>query len=233
MSFANSAMFRRILLPRLVWYIYRLLYLTWRIEFIENPQSKQLRLKQQPIVYAHWHGDDLALLHILPRFHVAIMTSTSKDGQLIDYLIRKMGGVTSKGSSSRKAAQALKGLVRLGRKGYSLSMAVDGPKGPIYQVKSGVFGLSRLLNAPICPTGAYCKRFWLFTKSWDKAYLPHPFAKVVVVFGMPLPPVSKETDPRSPKLAAKLSQAIDDTKQQAFKIFANHLCLMLAFLSVF
>ena len=101
-------------------------------------------------------------------------------------------------------------------------MAVDGPKGPIYQVKSGVFELSRLLRAPIFPVGVYSQKFFRFEKSWNKTFLPHPFSKVVIVFSAPIEPISKTMDPRSPELAAKLSGALGDAKQQASKFIAGH-----------
>jgi len=215
-------MLQQIILPRLAWLFYRALSLTWRIQLIEDPQLREYRLKQRPVILAHWHGDSLTLLHMVSHFRLATITSTSKDGQIIDYIIRKMGGSTSKGSSTRKAVPALKGLIRLSHKGRPISMAVDGPKGPIYQAKSGVFELSRLLKAPIFPAGVYCKQCWLFVKSWDKTCLPHPFAKLVIVFDKPMPPMSKEMDPRSPKLATELRQAINNAMQQASKTFADN-----------
>lgn len=115
------------------------------------------------------------------------MTSTSKDGQLIDYVIRKFGGATSKGSSTRGAVGALKGLVRLMKKDeYNSSMAVDGPKGPIYKVKPGVFELSKLTKAVIVPVGVASHPHLSFEKSWNKARLPKPFAKIHVFFSRPL-----------------------------------------------
>jgi len=217
-------MFQRIILPRLAWLFYRALSLTWRVQIIEDPQLAEYRLKQTPIVLAHWHGDSIVFIYppLVSSLHAATMTSTSRDGQIIDYLIYKAGGVTSKGSSTRKAVQALKGLIRLGRKGHPVFITVDGPKGPIYQVKSGVFKLSQSLNAPIFPAGTFCKRRWLFSKSWDKTCLPHPFAKMVILFDTPMPPVPKEVDPRSPKLARELCQAINNATQRASKAFADN-----------
>ena len=112
------------------------------------------------------------------------MTSTSVDGQLIDYVIRKLGGATAKGSSTRGGSNALRGLVSAGlmEEGYRASMAVDGPKGPIYQVKPGVFELSKLAGAWIAPLGVANSSQFVFQKSWNKARLPKPFRSVVVCF---------------------------------------------------
>ncbi|MCB0361887.1 MAG: DUF374 domain-containing protein, partial [Bdellovibrionales bacterium] len=160
-------------------------------------------------------------LHLVSRFRLATMTSTSSDGQLIDYVIKRFGGVTTKGSSTRGAIQALKGLVRLGSKGHPVSMAVDGPKGPIYQIKSGVFEISRLLKSPIFPVGVWSSSYYSFHKAWNKTYLPLPFSRLVIVFGSPLPPVNKLQDPRSTDLAQNLSLGLDNAKHQAANFIAT------------
>lgn len=69
---------------------------------------------------------------------------------------------------------------------YNSSMAVDGPKGPIYKVKPGVFELSKLTKAVIVPVGVASHPHLSFEKSWNKARLPKPFAKIHVFFSRPL-----------------------------------------------
>jgi lysophospholipid acyltransferase (LPLAT)-like uncharacterized protein len=176
---------------------------------------------QQGFIMAHWHGDELAILHLVKRYRLATMTSTSKDGELIDYSIRKMGGKTSRGSATRGAVQALKGLVRLIRSGHPCSMAVDGPKGPIHHVKPGVFELSRLGRADIYPVGVFAEKAYCFEKSWNKATLPYPFSRVFIVFSDPIAAIGKEVDPKSPALAEQLRLALDNARHQARKGFAH------------
>ncbi|MCB9027152.1 MAG: DUF374 domain-containing protein [Bdellovibrionaceae bacterium] len=148
------------------------------------------------------------------------MTSTSKDGQLIDFVINKLGGNTSRGSSTRGGVGALKGLVRWVRKGRVASMAVDGPRGPIYQVKPGVFELSRLTNAIIVPVGVKAKRSFVFEKSWNKTFFPLPFQQVVMTFDQPLPPLGKQDLTKDPKLAEKLREMIFEARNKAVKLIA-------------
>ncbi|MBK8202345.1 MAG: lysophospholipid acyltransferase family protein [Bdellovibrionales bacterium] len=213
-------MFRTVLLSRFAWIFYRLLSATWRVRVIEDPLFVSRKGAGLPTVLAHWHGDELAVLHLVSRLHLATMTSTSSDGQIIDYVIRRLGGVTSKGSSTRGGIVALKGLLRWGKSGRPVSMAVDGPKGPLHQVKSGVFEISRLLDAPIFPVGVFCTNVFVFKKSWNRAILPFPFSRIAIVFDKPLAPVSKQADPRSSELAERLSLSLDNAKQQALKFIA-------------
>ncbi|MCB0391722.1 MAG: DUF374 domain-containing protein [Bdellovibrionales bacterium] len=174
------------------------------------------------MILAHWHGDELAVLHLVKVFKLATMTSTSKDGHLIDFVIRKMGGATSRGSSTRGAVGALKGLVRLVRSGRIASMAVDGPRGPIYQVKPGVFELSRLTNAIIVPVGVDVSFPFIFKKSWNKAVLPLPFSHISMTFDQPLSPLEKGALTKDPKLAEKLREMLFLARKKASKLIAGN-----------
>lgn len=208
-------MFRRFFLPWIVYLFYRLWTSTWRVKRIEPPALKDALKNGEKLIFAHWHGDELKIVPMVTPYRIATMTSTSKDGQLIDFSIRKLGGATSRGSSTRGGIGALKGLIRLIGEGYRASMAVDGPKGPLHKVKPGVFELSRLAKARIVPVGAATDRGILFKKSWNKAQLPKPFAKVVILFGEPFQIVTKDESPRDSALATRLESEISKACQQA------------------
>lgn len=201
-------MFRNLILPWLVYYLYKLWVFTWRIQLDRSDKFNKILANDQRVIFAHWHRDELALVHFVPVFRIATMTSTSKDGQLIDFVIRRLGGATSKGSSTRGGATALKGLTRLLKQGFNASMAVDGPRGPIFQVKPGIFELSQLSGAWIVPTGVAVSSEFVFQKSWNKARLPKPFARVIVSFGK-ITRVEEGDVARDPKLAAHLAQQIE------------------------
>lgn len=176
---------------------------------------------QVPIILAHWHGDELALLHLIGHYKICTISSQSKDGEIMNTVIRLLGGKTVRGSSSRGAVQALKGLLRLlqNRKGNT-SFALDGPKGPIYEIKPGVFEVSRFLNSQnlggrIYPAGITASSCWRAQRAWNKAILPKPFSKVVLHWGAPLAPISRDRDPRDAVLRQDLSLAMKAAKLAA------------------
>jgi lysophospholipid acyltransferase (LPLAT)-like uncharacterized protein len=209
-------MFRAYVLPWLVLIFYRLWAATWRVEVTESQGLKDAIQSNEPLIFAHWHGIELTIIPLIRRYRVATMTSTSKDGQLIDFAVRKFGGATSKGSSTRGGIGALKGLIRLMvKEGYRASMAVDGPKGPLHQVKPGVFELSRLAGARIVPMGAASSRQIIFHKSWNKAFLPKPFARLQVVFSEPWPVISKGQSAKDGELSSRLAADIASACQVA------------------
>ena len=214
-------MFRKFIIGPLVWIIYRTLSLTWRVTLIESPEMIARVKNRQPTIFAHWHGDEIVLISLVRRYRIATIASTSKDGDIMDTVLHLLGAKTSRGSSTRGAVAALKGLLRLIQKdGRNCSFAVDGPKGPIYKAKSGVFEVSRLAKAPIYVAGVSCDRAWIFEKSWNKTFLPKPFSRVFISWTLSLPEVAREQDPRSPEIAKTLEDALHNVRIGARKQFA-------------
>jgi len=209
------------LTPWLVFFFYKAWSALWRMRIIEHPDVSALLKRGESVILAHWHGDEYSVFHLVTRYSLATMTSTSRDGEIIDFLIHKLGGATSRGSSTRGGVGALKGLVRLSRAGRTVSIAVDGPRGPIYQPKPGVFELSKLSSAHIVPVGVAVNSFALFKKSWNQAYLPWPWAKVVVYLGQPLPPLTETDTPKDIKHPLVLKSRLTAAKQQAAEILAT------------
>ena len=212
---------RGLFLGFLIWIIYRSLSLTWKITLIE-PESLKTNVKnKKPVILAHFHGDELALVALTPIYKIATMTSTSRDGQLMTTVLKLMGGKTARGSSTRGGVSALKGLIEHCKNGANSSFAVDGPKGPIYEVKPGVFELSRLLKSEIYAAGVFCDRAWHFPKAWNKTYLPKPFARILVVWFGPMGPIQKTDDPRSADLAKSLQNQLFAAQRQAANLFGS------------
>ncbi|MDP2228718.1 MAG: lysophospholipid acyltransferase family protein [Moraxellaceae bacterium] len=211
----KGGFFRRQVAPLLVYLFYRLLRLTWRVTFDECESFRQALKAREPVVLAHWHGDELALIHLVVRYRIATITSTSHDGELMDEVLRRLGAATARGSSSRGGANAMRGLItHCRRNGNNVSFAVDGPKGPIYKVKPGVFEFSRLMQAPIYSVSVGVSRPWVFGRSWNKAVLPKFFSRVHVRVTEGLPAITRELDPRSPELATQLETLLNDGRQQ-------------------
>lgn len=209
------------LLAVLVFVVYRIWSSTWRLCLTKNLELEEDIKNGVPIIFAFWHGHELAMIGFSKHYKFATMTSVSSDGQLMGKVLNWMGAKTSKGSSSRNAVQGLKGLIRLAKSGCIPVVPVDGPRGPIYEPKPGVFELSRLLNAKIYPGGAAASSSVQFHKSWNKTFLPHPFARVSLSWGRPLEPVTKDMDPRDPALVKKLKDAINASGQLALKEIAQ------------
>lgn len=155
-------------LSALIFLIYKTLQWTWRVELVEPPEMTRLLAEKKPFILAHWHGDELSLIHLARRYRIGTIVSTSKDGQLMNQVLIWLGASTSRGSSTRGGVGALKGLIRLVRNGNNCSFAVDGPKGPLHKVKPGVFEVSKALELPIFWVGVASDRSFLFKSPGTK-----------------------------------------------------------------
>jgi len=165
---------------------YKVLQWTWRVELHEPDSFKKVLAENAMFVVAHWHGEELGLLHLLAHYHAGCMVSQSFDGELIARIIQLSGSRAVRGSSSRGAVQALKGILRMTKDGWRPSVAVDGPRGPRHQVKLGVVEIAKVIKAPIFTVNMGSSRSKIFQKSWNKSELPLPFAKITIVWGEPI-----------------------------------------------
>lgn len=209
-------MFRRIILPRLVYATYRCWSATWRLRRHEPPAFTARLASGQPFVVAMWHGDELGLVCFGPFYRLATMASYSKDGELMNHVLRKFSFETARGSSSRGGSSALRGLMRLARRGHSPVIAVDGPRGPVHKAKPGALELARITGLPVFPCAMACSRSIPLHRSWDLTDLPLPFAKVLLYWGEPIL-VERSDDTRAPQLAQRLETAINDCRRAAAK----------------
>ncbi len=210
------------LLGVLAFFFYSALRLTWRLQINESESLKRALANGTPIVIAFWHGDELGVVQLGRRYRVAVITSTSKDGEIMNTAARLMGSKTARGSSTRGGVAALKGIIKLAKKGYRPSVAVDGPKGPYHKVKPGVFEISKIVGAEVFPLAIASDRSFIFKKAWNKAFLPLPFARVVAQWGEALPVVARDADAHDPKLALDLEQALLAAGQQARNLIATY-----------
>lgn len=209
-------MYRKWILPAIIWVFYQSLAMTWRRTTYAAPSLIESLKSRKSFILAHWHGDEIPLVYYIGKYRVATIASTSKDGESMNTMIHWVGGKTSRGSSTRGGVSALKGLFRLVKKeGYNCSFSCDGPKGPIYKVKPGVLEFSRTLQLPIYTAGVYCDRAWRFERSWNKGYIPKPFAKLIVVWDGPRPATNENDDPRDEKLLDDLANALHKARDIA------------------
>jgi lysophospholipid acyltransferase (LPLAT)-like uncharacterized protein len=177
------------LLAHLVAGLLRLFALTWRVR-LEGPDPFA---GGHPFVAVTWHrGLFLAAATHRDR-GLVVPVSRSRDGDRIDAVLHALGfGPSPRGSSSRGATSALRGMIRSVRSGHSVAILCDGPRGPARRAKPGFAALARVTGAPVVPVSLSARPALRFG-SWDRVVLGLPFARVVVVYGEPLG-VPKECD---------------------------------------
>ena len=133
-----------------------------------------------------WHNRLLLISYILKRFAPhrpgAGLISASRDGDLVADLTQRFGFDVVRGSSSRLGASGMLELTNVLTSGRDVLITPDGPRGPAYELGPGIVFLAQKSGAAVVPVNMEYSSCWR-VKSWDRFVLPHPFAKVRVIFG--------------------------------------------------
>lgn len=118
--------------------------------------------------------------------------SLSPDGEFIAKAMERIGFPAIRGSSrkdsdptkEKRGAGAFRDILRWLKDGGGVAITPDGPRGPPEVMKEGPPLLARLSKAPVLLVGMAsgpCLRL----KSWDKALVPLPFTRGVIVWDGP------------------------------------------------
>jgi lysophospholipid acyltransferase (LPLAT)-like uncharacterized protein len=162
----------------------RLWRLTLRVE-MRDAAGVHDQSGPRPVVFALWHNRLLFIPDCFPaavRRSTSALISASRDGGYATAIVGYFGLSVVRGSSSRGGRQAVRELLRELRRGQSVVLTVDGPRGPRYEVQHGVVQLARLAGVPVVPLALNARRRWEL-KSWDRTQLPCPFSRVVMCVG--------------------------------------------------
>ncbi len=168
------------------WLVITLWSQTVRIRFVNREIPERFRAEGRNFIFAFWHGRQFLLFLHHRDCNLVVPASESRDGEIQARILKRFGCDVVRGSSKRKGARALLGLVDGLKKGKNTALAVDGPRGPIYEVKQGVTYLAGKLDKVIIPMASSAKRSWILEKIWDKYLLPVPFTQGVIVYGDPI-----------------------------------------------
>lgn len=178
----------------------------------------------KPVIWALWHGRHLILVDRFKNYTMksrknwCVMASRSRDGELLARILEKCGYKTVRASSSKGATTGFLQLISVMEQGYDTVMAVDGPRGPREQVKSGVILLAQKTGMPIIPITASAKRYKQLS-SWDKYLIPFPFTQAIAVIGNPVTLAPNVNHDQLISSRLLLEQELNQITQEADKYF--------------
>jgi lysophospholipid acyltransferase (LPLAT)-like uncharacterized protein len=124
---------------------------------VKHVNSENLTEVPQYII-AFWHDHMLMMLHSKFRKPISVMSSRSRDGDIAANLYSYYGVETSRGSSTRGGIAALRGLIRMARRGNNIVFTPDGPRGPARVAKEGVIVAAQVTGLPIVPIAFAAKK---------------------------------------------------------------------------
>ena len=195
--------------------ILKSLFMTLRIRVVDE-SGFQKDPSTDPVLFCFWHNRILGITYAFKRIYpkhrrgVTVLTSASKDGEILARLVAEFQMGSVRGSSSRGGSRALLELIRLVQAGRDIAITPDGPRGPRYDFKAGGLVVARRAGVPILLLGGVFESAWV-VPSWDRFILPRPFSRVRVS-GI-LVPAEQLADRRAAaeELAGRLQAINDDT----------------------
>lgn len=133
----------------------------------------------QPGIFPFWHGCVLTAAYLFRNRGIGVLTSLSRDGEYIARVIRRLGFVPVRGSSSRGGGRGLLEMQKMVEAGDAVAFTIDGPRGPRHVAKKGPVLLARITSVPVTPFYVAVERSWVL-KTWDATTIPKPFSRVYV-----------------------------------------------------
>jgi hypothetical protein len=153
----------------------RLLAATWRVEQPPWPV-------EGPCVVVFWHGEQLPMIALHRGLGLVGIASRSRDGGIVAGVLSRLGYPVLRGSTSRGGLDVLRAAIGAIREGGRPAFAVDGPRGPAGTVHPGAEAIARRGGVPVVYGVVHAAGY--HARSWDRFFVPWPFARVAVRYGV-------------------------------------------------
>lgn len=136
-------------------------------------------------VLAFWHGTMLAPWYIHRDKNFAALVSKSKDGSLLERVLKPWKYSVIRGSSHTGGSVALGILIDFAKNEKSIAITPDGPRGPAFKMKPGAVVTAKRSGIPLVLVGVGFNRKRELN-SWDKFQIPKAFSKVNLIYSDPI-----------------------------------------------
>ena len=166
----------------------------WRLTINVEIRGRDNLRRYSNHIFCLWHNVvPLSFLNAVPHIPASLdnnsyifMQHPSWYMKPIHVLLRWMGVeriiLGSTGHSGREAAEQ---VVKYLRNGYSTVLIPDGPHGPPFLLKKGIFHMALQSGVPIVAMQLRASKFFELT-TWDRKRFPYPFAKIRMEIGDPI-----------------------------------------------
>jgi lysophospholipid acyltransferase (LPLAT)-like uncharacterized protein len=208
-------------------------FFTAGIDFFDNAfpvtrvmtaSAKELLASQKPALLTIYHGRIIGMLHIVQtredRKKVTLLISEHRDGEMIARISKSIGFSIARGSASFRAVQGARQLLAAARAGQSPMLTVDGPRGPVYKVKTAIIRMAEMTGLPMLPfvcQGRKSHFFW----GWDKMMGCYYGSPMLYMIGDPIyVPANLSTEERE-HYRLKLETAMESLRTMTEKYWQN------------
>jgi hypothetical protein len=99
------------------------------------------------------------------------------------------------------------------RRGRSVAITPDGPRGPREKMKLGPLYIAQRTGAPLIPALAGASRGWYFG-GWDRFLVPKPFSRIRMGYGAPIYVPRDADETELERIAAHVEEKLTELKAQ-------------------
>ncbi len=161
-------------------------YKTTKWEFVGKEKYNQIMEKEKNAILLLWHGRIFMMPFIWNlKFPVSVLVSPHNDGRIIANIFHQMGVETVDGSSNENALGAALGILKTLKKGKSIALVPDGPRGPRMRMTESPIYFAAKTGKPIIMATYSMSNAKVVKKSWDKFMIPRPFSKGIFIMSEP------------------------------------------------
>jgi len=201
--------------------VIKLLSLSIKWKILNEENKLKAFENNEPIIVVFWHERIAVMSKIWPMEKpLAMLQSPHSDGQLIAKAINHLGFQTVWGSTNRNAVGGIIGLIKKTKKGISIGITPDGPRGPALECSKGPVAIAKISGLKIIPIAWSTSNFWRLN-NWDKSLVPKPFSKGIWVWGEPIKVPNNCSKVEIEIYTKKLSKALNFYTKLADKYFGH------------
>jgi lysophospholipid acyltransferase (LPLAT)-like uncharacterized protein len=181
---------------------------------LTTPGYEKIKGLPSGVIICGWHGKSLIPGYFFRGKGLWVVISQSRDGDIQNVVFSSLGYNVIRGSTGRGGVRAAVEAIRALRKGGSMAMTPDGPRGPSGIVQGGVLLMAQKSGAALVPVGISA-RPRLLARSWDRYMVPWPFGRAVFTFGDPIYVPETASDQEVEALRLRLEEAIHAKEAEA------------------
>lgn len=201
--------------PRVFYLMAHAIFATCRMEVFGKENEDQFLRERKASLFVSWHQGLLYYVYHFRNRNGIIMVSRSKDGEIIDRVLKLFGYQSARGSSSRGGKEALDVMIEtINRIRCSGGLVADAPRGPFGVAKIGIIKLAKETGLPLIPVMVWAKQKILF-KSWDKTLFPLPFTRIVFFYEPPIWVPPDATGEQMERIRSDLTDQLNRMHRQA------------------
>lgn len=167
----------------------KFVYFSSKKIFINHEVLTEASRNKKPLMLTIWHNRLMMIPFVtkkpkklFPDYNFMTLASRHGDGHFVGRVMEKLNLISIYGSSKdgRKSSRGidLKSFRRIFdglKKGYSIGITPDGPRGPNEKINGEIVNIARISGAGILAASYSSSRFKELD-TWDKFKIPLPFA---------------------------------------------------------